>query len=62
MIFKLIDCVSVTAFLSSQGELEDSALRSAIQSVVKLVGRVGYSDVNRLILYAVLIIARAGER
>ena len=37
-------------------------LKLAVCSVVKLVGRLAWPDVNQVILDTVLVIARAGER
>ena len=45
-----------------RGQLEGDVLKSAIESVVKLVGRVAYTDINKRVLYAILVIATAWER
>lgn len=43
-------------------QVEDHVMKSAVCSVVKLVGRLAWPDVNQVILDTVLVIARAGER
>ena len=45
-----------------RGQLDGDVLKSAIESVVKLVGRVAYTDINKRVLYAILVIATAWER
>ena len=43
-------------------QMDKSVIMAAVGSVVKLVGRVAWTDVNRLILDTILVIARSNER